>query len=251
MASEWLSEDFCLFGSRLFAAFPPAWGFWPVFRSSPWASHRPWLARGWQRRAFPLFSEAPRPSLWSQSSSCIDAHRSVQATFQGLPGASVWGCPQAGSPLPRHPGRFHAQALKAEDSGSRCPCRVLQQCSLATSRLPSSRSVPAGLKAQALSSRAVSFPSLPVRPFSGPPLLQGPPPRPHLKMRFLLQLLALGSSAPCWLTSSHHTDEPALSITLILSLPCSQAFRALCVHLQQLDTSAFVGRPSEAKRFSD
>lgn len=101
----------------------------------------------------------------------------IHVRFQGLPGASVWACPQAGSPPP-HPTTscFHAQALKAEDSGSRCPCRVLQQCGLAASRLPSSRSVPAGLKAQALSSRAVSFPSLPVHPFPGSPLLQGPHP---------------------------------------------------------------------------
>ena len=84
---------------------------------------------------------------------------------------------------------------------------------------------------------------------STPPLLSAlPSPPAPPQVRFPQKLPAQPPSPPSWLTSSQHTDEPSLRITLILSLPCSQTFRgslfppAAAGHLG-LPEKAFMSQP--------
>lgn len=126
----------------------------------------------------PTILWAPKPSLWSQSSSHIYTHTCLyRPGFRALPGAPTQACPHANSA-----GCFHSQGLQP---GSRAlaPCSLLYPpaghvawaSAPFLAHLPVHALCPQVAKLEEASSNAFSFPSLPVHS------LHMPPP-PHLKV---------------------------------------------------------------------
>lgn len=140
---------------------------------------------------------------------------------------SPWG-PHPGLPNATSPGCFHSQGLRPRGEGrTQAP-----RCGPSISTLASHALCPLLSKLEGVFSH---FPALLVHRF----LPQGPP-LPHLRVRLLYKFhlrlpLPFGLQPPLRGTS--------LNITLILSLPCSQAFKgSLFLLQQQLDTS-LPGKP--------
>lgn len=195
----------------------------------------------------PTILWAPKPSLWSQSSSHLYTHTCLhRPRFQGTP----WG-PHPGLPPCQLSGLLPFPGLEARQQGSGSLLPAVSSswaCGLGVSTFPCSPPcscfVPTGRKAGGSLFKCLL---IPISSCSLPAYASPTPPQGVISS----EVAGLGSLYPLLVDLSHHTDEPSLNVTWILFLPCSQAFRgspfppAAAGHLS-LPEKAFIslGKPT-------